>query len=88
MERGQTLVSHLYLLSSVQRTIAVLVGDHQRAAALDELGEIGIVIFRTGENYLNAVVGLCIGFAGLEILERFTQIREDQILRADHRDEI
>ena len=88
--RGQRLLAVLDLdgHTRLHSTIAVTVADDFGAAAFDQLGELGIIILRAGQNDLAAERALLIGLAGLELLSRFLQHGEDQILRADLRAEL
>ena len=70
-------------LAAFHRAVAVAVADHQGAAALDELGEVRVVVLGTGQNHLAAVVGLGIRLAGLHLFGRLSQLVENQVLGAD-----
>ena len=61
---------------------AVAVGHHQRAAALDELGQVGVVDLAAHDGNSGAEGGLGVGLAGLQLLQRLPQVGEDQLLGA------
>jgi hypothetical protein len=66
----------------------VAVGHDERAAVLDELREIRVVVLRAGEQHLAAVGGLQVGLAGLQLLERLAQVGQDQVFGAAEADQL
>lgn len=70
------------LLSAGEGAVAVAVGDHQCAAALDELNELGIVDLRADNDNADAVVLLGVGLAAFYLLKRLVQVGEDESLGA------
>ena len=75
-------IGELYLLSAGEGAVAVAVGDHQCAAALDELDELGIVDLRADNDNADTVVLLGVGLAAFYLLKRLAQIWEDESLGA------
>ena len=69
-------IGELYLLSAGEGAVAVAVGDHQCAAALDELDELGIVDLRADNDNADTVVLLGVGLAAFYLLKRLAQVRE------------
>ena len=59
---------------------AVAVGHHQGAAALDELGQLGIVDLAAHDGDSGPEGGLLVGLAGLQFLQGLPQIGENQVL--------
>ena len=59
------------------------VGNDEGTAALDELGEIGVVVLGAGEHDLAAPGRLLVGFALLHFLGGVAQHGENEVLRAD-----
>ena len=74
--------------AALDGAVAEAVAHDERAAALDELGEVGVVVLRASQYDLAAEFLLQVGLAGLELLGRLAQIREDEVLRADEGDEL
>ena len=62
---GRLAFTNLNLLSAGEAAEAVAVGNDHRAAALDKLGEFGVVNFRAGENDLRPERELRLRLAGL-----------------------
>ena len=62
--------------------------DHAGAAALHQLGEVGIVILGPGQDDLAAEVLLLVRFTGLHLFGGLTQIGENQVLRTCQRDQL
>ena len=75
-------IGELYLLSTGEGAVAVAVGDHQCAAALDELDELGIVDLRADNDNADTVVLLGVGLAAFYLLKRLAQVGEDESLGA------
>ena len=75
-------------LSRLHRAVAVTVADDAGAAALDELGEIGIVVLGAGQDHLAAELLLQVGLAGLHLLGSLTQVGQDQILGTRQGDQL
>ena len=71
---------HGYLFPAGQRAEAVAVGYHQRAAAFDELRQIGVIDLAAHDGDSGPEGGLGVGLALLQLLQRFPQVREDQVL--------
>ena len=67
---------------------AVTVGNHERAAVFDELGEHGIVDLAADDGDTGAVPGLRVDLALFDLGKRLTQVRQDERLRAGVGDEI
>ena len=57
-------------------------------AALDELGEAGVVAFAAGEHYLAAEPGLWLRLARAQLLRRLAQVGQYQILGTHQRHEL
>ena len=67
---------------------AVAVGDHQCAAALDELGQAGIVDLGADDGHSCAEGALLVGLAGLQLGQRLSQVGQDQGLGAAVGDQV
>ena len=74
--------------TALDSAVAVTVGNDFRAAALDELGEVGVVVLGTGKDDLAAERPAVVGLAGLELLGGLAQVGEDKALRADLADKL
>ena len=69
--------------AALHSAVAEAVADHQGAAALDELGEVGVIVLGAGQNHLAAEVLLVVGLAGLHLLGSLPQVGQNQFLGAD-----
>ena len=67
-------------LAALHGAVAVAVAHDAGAAALHQLGEIGIVVLGAGQDDLAAELLLQIGLAGLELLRGLPQIGQNQVL--------
>ena len=67
---------------------AVAVGNYERAAVFNELGEHGIVDLAADDGNTGAVPGLCIDLALFDLGKRLAQVRQDKRLRAGVGDQI
>ena len=70
-------------LAGLDCAVAVTVTHDLCAAALDELGEIGVVVLGACEHDLAAERPLLVGLAGLHFLCGLAQVGQNEILRAN-----
>ena len=59
---------------------AVTVGNHQGAAAFNELGEVVVVDFGADDRYTGTVRILPVGLSGLDLFQSLTQVRQNLAL--------
>ena len=83
--KGSLALTDLDGLTGLDCAIAVTVANDLCAAALDELGEVGVVVLGAGQNDLAAERPLLVGLAGLKLLQGLLQVRENKVLRANQR---
>ena len=85
---GRFTLSDFDLLPARDRAEAVAVSDDAGAAELEQLGELGVVDLRTGQDDSGAEFRFGIRGPVADLFERFAQIRQDQPVRTDFTDEL
>ena len=79
---------NLYGFAARETAEAVAVGHHHGAAALDQLREIRIIDFGAGQHHADTERELGFRLSLFHLGERFLQIRQDQVMRADLADQL
>ena len=77
--QGRLPLPDLDGLAGLHGTVAVAVSHHQRAAALDELGEVRVVVLAAGQQHLTAVLRSGVRLTGLQLLQCIPQLVDDEI---------
>lgn len=86
--QGRFALPDLDGLAGLHGAVAVPVGHHQCAAALDQLGEVRVVVLAAGQQHLAAVGGLGVRLAGAQLLQRLPQLVDDEVLGTGQRHQI
>src|SRR5699024_8706458 len=76
------LVVQLNDLAAREHAEAEAVERYERACILEHTGEVGVVYLGADYAHTAAVPGLCVGLAGLYLLEGLFEVGEYQLLRA------
>ena len=85
---GALAVQNLDLLAAGEAAEAVAVGHHHGAAALDELGELGIVHLAAHQQHTGAEGEAGLRLSRLQLLQGLLEIGQDELVGADLADQL
>ena len=82
VKRGFVVVQHDFL-SAGRGTVTVSVHNDQCAVVFYKAGKVGVVDFAADEHYSCAELALRVGFSGFEFFERFAELVDNEVFRAN-----